>query len=97
MTETVMEATEIERTLRERLASLYPTLLDLEDQSHLHAGHAGAQGGRHYRLSIVSTAFAGKTTVARHRLVYAAVGDLMRGPVHALAIQAQTPEEASAH
>ena len=80
--------------LRERLAVLAPTRLEIEDESHLHAGHAGARGGGgHYRMTIVAAAFAGKSTVARHRLVYDAAGDLMRGPVHALAIRAISPDE----
>lgn len=80
--------------LRERLSTLHPQSLELEDESHLHAGHAGARsGGGHYRLHIVATAFAGKNTVARHRMIYDAAGDLMRGAVHALSIRALTPEE----
>lgn len=78
--------------LRERLAALAPTQLDVVDESHLHAGHAGARdGGGHFRLHIVSTAFAGKNTVARHRLIYDTLGDLMRGRIHALAIRAEVP------
>ena len=81
--------------LRERLAALQPLEIEIEDDSHRHAGHAGARdGGGHYNLRIVSAAFAGKGTVARHRLVYEAAGDLMRGPVHALAIRALAPGEA---
>jgi BolA protein len=88
-----MSAATIER-LRERLASLQPLEIEIEDESHRHAGHAGAsEGGGHYKLRIVSTAFAGKGTVARHRMIYEAAGDLMRGPVHALAIRALTPDE----
>ncbi len=80
--------------LRERLSTLQPQSLEIEDESHLHAGHAGARGGGgHYRLHIVAAAFAGKNTVARHRLIYDAAGDLMRGAVHALSIRALTPEE----
>ena len=80
--------------LRERLAALQPLEIQIEDDSHRHAGHAGARdGGGHYNLRIVSAAFAGKGTVARHRLVYDAAGDLMRGPVHALAIRALAPGE----
>ena len=80
--------------LRERLSTLQPLSLEIEDESHLHAGHAGARGGGgHYRLHIVAAAFAGKNTVARHRLIYDAAGDLMRGAVHALSIRALTPEE----
>lgn len=80
--------------IRNRLAPLAPTRLDLINDSALHAGHAGARsGGGHYRLSIVSAAFSGKNTVARHRLIYAALGEMMRREIHALAIQAQSPEE----
>lgn len=80
--------------IREKLAVLAPLQLDLIDDSHLHAGHAGARsGGGHYRLAIVSAAFSGKNTVARHRLVYEALGDMMRNDIHALAIQARTPDE----
>ena len=81
--------------LRERLATLQPLHIDIEDESHLHAGHAGARsGGGHYALTIVATAFAGKNTVARHRLIYQAAGELMRGPIHALSIRALAPDEA---
>jgi BolA family transcriptional regulator, general stress-responsive regulator len=80
--------------LQERLAALTPASVEIEDESHLHAGHAGAKsGGGHYRLNIVAAAFAGKNTVARHRLIYAAAGDLMRGPIHALSISAFAPGE----
>ncbi len=81
--------------IRQQLGSLTPLKLELVDESHLHAGHAGAQGGGgHYRLTIVAEIFRGRNTLARHRLVYDAVGNLMQGPVHALAIRALTPEEA---
>lgn len=80
--------------IRARLAGLQPVSLELIDDSHLHAGHAGARsGGGHYRLAIVSTAFQGKNTVARHRIIYDALGELMRKEIHALAIQARSPEE----
>lgn len=85
--------TRIDR-IRERLAALQPTLLELEDDSHLHAGHAGARaGGGHYRLHIVSSQFAGKNTVARHRMIYSALGEMMTHEIHALNIRAVTPEE----
>ena len=78
-----------------RLATLQPETLELEDQSEQHRGHAGYRegGGTHWRLTIVSPAFAGQPTVARHRLVYQALGDLMQHPIHALAISARAPEE----
>lgn len=79
--------------LRERLTVLAPTHLLIEDESHLHVGHAGAREGGHFRLTIVSPAFVGKNTVARHRLVYQALGDLMRQGIHALTIAAAAPDE----
>lgn len=81
----------IEARLTEALA---PVSLHIDDESALHAGHAGARdGGGHYRVDIVSAAFAGKNTVARHRLIYAALGDLMPRAIHALAIRASAPDE----
>ena len=80
--------------IRQRLSVLAPVKVELIDDSALHAGHAGARsGGGHYRLSIVSAAFTGKNTVARHRMIYDALGDMMRKEIHALAIQAETPED----
>jgi BolA protein len=79
--------------LRQRLAALNPASITIEDESHRHAGHAGARDGGHYKLDIVATAFAGKNTVARHRLIYDAAGELMRGRIHALSIRALSPEE----
>jgi BolA protein len=81
--------------IRERLAALQPQALELVDESERHRGHAGWRegGGTHWRLTIVAPAFAGKPTVARHRMVYQALGDLMQHPIHALAITARTPEE----
>ncbi len=79
--------------LRQRLAILQPTALSIRDDSHLHAGHAGASDGGHYQLQIVAQAFAGKSTIARHRMIYDAAGDLMRGRIHALSIVAEVPDE----
>lgn len=79
--------------LRQRLSVLAAQSIAIEDESHRHAGHAGAKDGGHYKLDIVSTAFTGKNTVARHRLIYDAAGDLMRGRIHALSIRALTPDE----
>jgi intracellular septation protein len=83
-----------EQRLRTRLqTSFAPSQLLIEDESHLHAGHAGAADGHgHFRVRIVAEAFRGVPTVARHRLVYAAVGDLMQTDIHALAIEALSPE-----
>ncbi len=78
--------------------ALAPVALELEDESHLHAGHAGAQGGRgHYRVHIVSEQFAGLRPIARHQLVYRTLGELMQTDIHALSITAHTPEEVRAH
>ncbi|MPS29083.1 BolA family protein [Pigmentiphaga sp.] len=83
--------------IRQRLQGLDPVTLDVQDESHLHAGHAGAAGGAgHFRLRIVSPRFAGLNRVARHRLVYDRLADLMPTHIHALALQALTPEENSA-
>lgn len=77
-------------------AALAPIELTVEDESHRHAGHAGARDGRgHFRVRVVSAAFRGKTPLARHRAVYAALGDLMQTDIHALAIDARAPEESS--
>lgn len=78
----------------QRLASLHPENVVLEDESAQHAGHAGAAaGGGHFRLTLVSPQFRTLTTLARHRLVYAAMGELMQHEIHALSITALTPEE----
>ncbi len=79
--------------LREKLVARFePEQLSIADESHLHAGHAGAAGGQsHYRVRIVAEAFRGITPVARHRLVYDAVGDMLRDEIHALAIEALPP------
>ena len=75
--------------------ALAPQSLDVADDSHKHAGHAGARGGQgHFSVDIVSSAFAGKLPLARHRLVYAALGDMMQTDIHALSIRARTPGEA---
>ena len=80
--------------IREKLATLQPSLIKVTDESAQHAGHAGARsGGGHYRLHIVSRAFSQQNTLARHRLVYATLGDLMHNKIHALSITAQCPEE----
>jgi BolA protein len=80
--------------MRERLAVLDPVAIDIADDSAKHAGHAGAgSGGGHYRLAIVSPRFAGCRTMERHRLVYDALGPLMKQEIHALSIIAKTPDE----
>jgi BolA protein len=81
--------------IRQRLAALDPVEIELADESEQHRGHAGYQAGgnTHWRLSIVSPRFAGQPVVARHRMVYQALGTLMQHPIHALAITARSPEE----
>lgn len=78
-------------------ASLHPAMLEVEDESHLHAGHAGAQPGgeTHYRVVVVSSAFAGQSRVARQRSIYALLNNEFSSGLHALSVQAMTPEEAS--
>lgn len=77
-----------------RLAALAPVSLDIIDESDRHAGHAGARdGGGHYKLRIVSAQFAGKNTMARHRMIYSALGEMMKSEIHALDIQAHAPDE----
>ncbi|MDP9142728.1 MAG: BolA family transcriptional regulator [Pseudomonadota bacterium] len=74
-----------------------PLELSVIDDSHLHAGHAGARGGAgHYRVEIVSAAFSGLAAIQRHRAVYAAVQDMMPREIHALSVSAKSPEEVAA-
>lgn len=87
--------TDLDAQIRARLAALEPARLDIRDDSHLHAGHAGAAGGAHFHLLIVAARFAGLGRVARHRLVYDRLADLMPARIHALALQALTPQEAA--
>ena len=81
--------------IRSRLAALEPLSLDLVDESEAHRGHAGYRegGNTHWRVAIVSPRFAGASTVARHRMVYQALGNLLNNPIHALAITARAPDE----
>lgn len=79
------------------MASLEPLTCVVEDESHLHAGHAGAaSGGGHYRLKLVSARFIGRNKVARHRLVYDCLSEMMPKEIHALAMTLLTPDEAQA-
>jgi BolA family transcriptional regulator, general stress-responsive regulator len=80
--------------MRGLLATLQPTQIEIIDDSHKHAGHEGARsGGGHYTLYIVSTRFDGKPTLARHRMIYSALGEMMKHDIHALNIQAYTPQQ----
>ena len=84
---------EIEQKLQ---TALQPLRLDVVDESHLHAGHAGAResGGGHFAVTVVSSRFAGKGLLERHRLIYDALGPTMRSEIHALSIRALAPDEA---
>lgn len=79
--------------MRELLQTLQPQHIEIIDDSALHAGHAGAREGGHYRLLIVSAQFEGKKTMERHRMVYAVLAALMKSGIHALSITAKTPTE----
>ena len=86
----------VERIRALLVEALDPAAIEVVDDSHKHVGHAGARGGQgHFSVDIVSAAFAGKLPLARHRLVYAALGDMMQTDIHALAIRARTPDEAA--
>ena len=86
----MMTAAEIHNRLQ---AALAPTELQVNDDSHLHAGHAGAREGRHFSVVLSSPRFTGLSRVARHRLVYDSLGSLAEQGVHALAIVAKAPGE----
>lgn len=80
------------RTLLEQ--ALAPEALEVIDESHLHVGHAGARDGRgHFRIRIVCERFSGRPRLARHRMIYAALGDMMDTDIHALAIEADSGNE----
>lgn len=80
--------------IRERLAPLHPAAVHVVDDSASHAGHAGAaSGGGHFQLTVVSEQFAGKNLIARHRMIYDALADLMHQQIHALQIEALTPDQ----
>lgn len=83
-------AEQIEQVLR---ATLSPEHLAVQDDSHLHAGHAGAREGRHFTVRLTAQSFAGQSRVTRHRLVYAALQPLIANGIHALAIEARAPGE----
>ncbi|MDH3419982.1 MAG: BolA family transcriptional regulator [Gammaproteobacteria bacterium] len=80
--------------IRSRLeAAFSPLQLEITDDSHLHAGHVGARSGKgHFSVTIVSASFAGTRTIDRHRMVFEALGDMMRNDIHALSVSASPPE-----
>jgi len=80
--------------IRDHLAVLQPARLEITDDSARHAGHAGAAGGGgHFNMTIVSPLFAGRPTISRHRMVYDALGAMMKHEIHAMSINAKTPDE----
>ena len=82
---------EIEKRLSE---AFKPEMVSVDDESHLHAGHEGARDGRgHFRVLLVSGAFEGKRMIQRHRMIYQALGEMMQNDIHALTIDAWTPDE----
>ncbi len=90
MTGIGVQAAAVEAALRD---ALQPLQLQVQDDSHLHAGHAGAREGRHFSVRVTSARFTGLSRVARHRLVYDALRSLMPAGIHALAIEAHAPDE----
>ena len=89
-----MTSSRTERIIQRLREHLAPDELEVIDDSHLHAGHAGAADGRgHFTVNVVSPRFAGLNTIKRHRLVYESVGDMMTTDIHALSIQALAPGE----
>jgi len=89
-----MSARPTSATIETRLQqALAPQSLSVQDDSHQHAGHAGAKEGGHYSVRIISDRFTGLNRVARHRLVYHSLGELMQNGIHALAIDARAPDE----
>lgn len=85
----------VEQTLRQRLARLAPQAVEIYDDSREHAGHPGAResGGGHFEVVVVSSLFEGHSVLARHRMVYDTVSDLIPATIHALSIRAYTPRE----
>jgi len=86
-----MSAASVEDIRAKLTAALQPQSLEVIDEGHLHIGHAG-EGSGHFRVRVVSAAFAGKSAIERHRMVYAALDELMGRGIHALTIEAKTPD-----
>lgn len=91
-----LAAGRIERIRQALQQNLAPTSVDIEDDSAAHAGHAGAREGGHFRVTLVSDAFRGRSPIERHRLVYGALAELMGRDIHALNIVARASDEIAA-
>jgi len=76
-----------------RLQSLAPSTMNIDDESAMHAGHAGNKGGCHFKLTMTSSHFCGKSQIMRHRLIYQLLADLIPSKIHALSIHALAPDE----
>lgn len=87
------EALSLADEVRQKLAVLAPSQLQLEDESALHAGHRGNSGGGHFKLIIVSSQFCGKSPIIRHRLIYQALAGMIPQRIHALSIEALATDE----
>ena len=81
------------KLIKEGLEKLNPKNIEIEDEGHLHVGHAGAKSGGHFKLFIVSESFNGLSQINRHKLIYKTLGELMKTEIHALSISAKTPSE----
>ena len=81
------------KLIRESLEKLRPSYVDIEDEGHLHIGHAGAKSGGHFKLNIVSESFKDKSTIERHRIIYKCISDLMNTEIHAISIKAKSKDE----
>ena len=81
------------KMIEEGLALLSPLKIEIEDEGHLHVGHAGAKSGGHFKLYIVSQSFKNMTQINRHKLIYKTLSKLLKTEIHALSINAKSPEE----
>ena len=82
------------KLIRESLEKLRPSSVDIEDEGHLHIGHAGAKSGGHFKLNIVSESFKDKSTIERHKIIYKCLNGLMNTEIHAISIKAKYKGEA---
>ena len=81
------------KLIRESLEKLSPSCVEIEDEGHLHIGHAGAKSGGHFKLNIVSESFKDKSTIERHKIIYKCLNGLMNTEIHAISIKAKSKDE----